>query len=94
MLCDSVNVLQNAHELVLVNSPVLISLVGFVDHLLQFFVSHLLTKLMGNSSQIFQSDEGLLLREKDERLFKLRISVALGHFHGHDFFEVGQVDSN
>jgi len=87
-------VLQDAHELGLVHSSILVSLVGLVDHLLQLFVSHLLAQFVGNSSKIFKSDVGFLLGEQNEGLLQFRVSIALRHFHSHDLFEVIVVDGN
>ena len=91
-LSEEVGLAHDSHELFLRDLAVTVT-VGFVDHLLNFFVGHVLAELLGDSFQVFERDFAcLIIVEKTERLHHFFTRVALSHFLGHHVEELGEVN--
>ena len=92
MYSEEVGLAHDAHELLLIDGVVVVA-VSFVDHLLNFFVSHVLTKLLSDTLEVFEGDLAvLLIVEQTESLEHLLAGVTLGHLLGHHVEELGEVD--
>merc|ERR1712153_154582 len=75
---EEVGLSHDAHEL------------GFVDHFLDLFVGHVLTKLLGNTTEVMEVNlTSIIIVEESEGLHHLFTGVSLGHFLGHHIHELG-----
>jgi hypothetical protein len=89
---EEVGLAHDAHELFLVDGVVVVA-VSLVNHLLDFFVSHVLTKLLSDTLEVLEGDLAvLLIVEQTESLEHLLAGVTLGHLLGHHVEEFGEVD--
>ena len=79
MVLEEVSLLHDANEVFLADFAVAVA-VGFLDHFIEFFVSHILAKFFGYSLEVLEADFALLLGvEEFEGLldFFNRISFSL-----------------
>ena len=87
---------ENLHEVVNAYDTHLFRLLfvrlGLVDHLLKLGCGHIFTELISDALQVVEGDVVLFLGEQDKGLFKLGISVPLGHLGCHYVHEVVQVN--
>ena len=60
----------------------------------EFFVCHVLSKLICDSGQVFEGDMVFILGEKDESFFKLCLVVSLRHLGYHYVQEIAIVNKN
>ena len=89
---EEVGLLHDAHELVLANLAVAVS-VGLVDHLLDLVVGHVLAELLGHPLEVLEGDfAGLIVVEESEGFQHLLAGVTLGHFLGHHVQKFWEVD--
>ena len=75
----------------LAHQPVTVA-VGFVNHLLEFFVRHVFTQFLGDAFQVLEGDlSSFVVIEQSERLHDFFSAVAfahLGRHHGEELLEV------
>merc|ERR1719263_248150 len=84
--------LHDAEEFVLVDLAVTIA-IGLVNHLLELFVGHVLTELLGDTLQILEGNlAGLIIIEEAEHLDDLLAGVAVTHASSHHVEELVEID--
>ena len=88
---EQVGLLHDSHELFLTDLTVAVS-VGFVNHLLDLIIGHVLSKLFGYPFQVLERNFAcFIVVEQPEGLQHLLAGVALSHLLGHHvekFWEV------
>jgi len=90
---EEVGLSHDAHELVFVDLTVTVS-VGFVDHFLDLLVGHVLTKLLGNTTEVMEVNlTSIIIVEESEGLHHLFTGVSLGHFLGHHIQEFWEINN-
>ena len=91
-ISEKIGLFHDTHELLFSDLAITVS-VGFVDHLLNLVVSHVLAELFGDSLQILEGNlAGLVVVEKTEGLQHLLARVALSHLLSHHVQELREVD--
>ena len=89
---EHVGLLHDSHELLLTDLTITVS-VGFVNHLLDFIIGHILSKFFGNTFEVLEGDfASLIIVEESEGFQHLLAGVALSHFLGHHVQKFWEVD--
>merc|ERR1719329_1549612 len=84
---EEVCLLHDTKEFLLIHLSVAVA-VSLVDHFLQLLVGHALTKLLGNTLEVLESDlAGLIIVEKTEGLQNLILRVAIEDLVSHHLQE-------
>merc|ERR1719311_541428 len=85
---EEVSLFHDPQELLFVDFTIAIA-VCFINHLLQFFIGHSLTKLFGNTLEVLERDlSRLIIIEEPEGLQDLILGVAIQDFVSHHLQEL------
>merc|ERR1719453_209347 len=84
---EEVCLLHDAQEFLFVDLAIAIT-VSFIDHLLQLFISHPLTELLGHALQVLEGNlPGLIVIKETECFENLVFWVTIENLMGHHFKE-------